>query len=72
NKKGKKYVLTDDVPFLEGMNDKMSSWSIPAGWEVRFYEHENYQGRYYTRGSGHGNTDGWNDMISSVKILNKQ
>ncbi|SGY81372.1 1-phosphatidylinositol phosphodiesterase [Moritella viscosa] len=71
NQNGDSLVINSDIPFLGNMNDQMSSWVIPYNWEVRFYEHENYQGRYYTRKTGKGNTDEFNDIISSIKILKK-
>ena len=46
----------------------MSSWVIPKGWEVRFYEHENFKGKYYTRTKS-DNANDFNDIVSSIKIL---
>lgn len=73
NQQGGKKYINGDIPSLKGFNDKMSSWNIPSGWELRFYEHDDYKGRYFTRGTGVGNVDGnWNDIVSSVKVLQKQ
>ncbi|MGE6384016.1 peptidase inhibitor family I36 protein [Shewanella baltica] len=52
-------------------NDKLSSFNIPIGWEVRFFKDKNYQGDYYTRDSGMNNATGFTDSISSMKILKK-
>ena len=68
NHKGNNLTITSDISFLDNWNDKMSSWVIPKGWEVRFYEDANFQGKYYTRTQA-GNADGFNDTISSIKIL---
>ncbi|MFM5498746.1 phosphatidylinositol-specific phospholipase C domain-containing protein [Aeromonas veronii] len=68
NYQGKKLGIKGDVNFLDEMNDEMSSWKIPKGWIVRFYEHANFQGDYYTRSSS-GEAYEFNDKISSIKIL---
>lgn len=67
--KGQRIDITSDVPFLSDFNDKLSSFSIPEGWEVRFFEHADYQGRYWTR-TGTGDIPE-HDVVSSVKILKK-
>ncbi|MDD9158020.1 hypothetical protein PVK64_17800 [Aliivibrio sp. S4TY2] len=52
-------------------NDSMSSFLIPVGWTVRFYENKNYEGGYYTRKNGKGNAQGFDKKISSIQILSK-
>lgn len=68
--KGYYFNVTSDISVLNNYNwnDKMSSWIIPKGWEVRFYEHENFKGKYYTRTKS-GNANDFNDIVSSIKIL---
>lgn len=70
NYQGHFVEINSDTPYLNEMNDKMSSWKMPEGWEVRFYEHTNFTGGYYTR-KGDGNADGFNDKISSIRILKR-
>jgi 1-phosphatidylinositol phosphodiesterase len=70
NYKGNYVNIKSDVRSLGdyNFNDKMSSWIIPKDWVVRFYEHDDFQGRYYTR-TYSGNADDFNDIVSSIKIL---
>lgn len=56
------------------LSGKMSSFAIPQGWRVRFYEGENFKGRYWTRdsqSSDHKFAKDFNDIIRSVEILEK-
>ena len=70
DQKGRALEVTESIPYVgDEFNDIMSSWSMPAGWHVRFYEHENYQGKYYTISDIKGNADKFNDQVSSIKIL---
>ncbi|AMG31550.1 phospholipase [Grimontia hollisae] len=72
DQQGKSLAVFNDMPYVGNeFNDIMSSWEMPSNWEVRFYEHENYQGDYYTRSSMKGNADMFNDKISSIRILKK-
>lgn len=57
---------------LYNFDDKLMSFDIPNGWEVRFFKDKNFQGDYYTRQSGRGNVDGFPHSISSMKILRKR
>ncbi|EGU36424.1 hypothetical protein VII00023_21362 [Vibrio ichthyoenteri ATCC 700023] len=52
-------------------DDDMSSFSIPRGWRVRFYVDKNYRGDYYTRDHGSFNADGFDDVISSIRIIHR-
>lgn len=67
--------ITEDMSYVgDDINDKMSSFSIPEGWTVRFFEGSDYQGGYYTRTANdndHNFAQGFNDKISSVKIVSK-
>ena len=68
---GESVKITHDIPNLGDYNfdNKMSSYDIPMGWSVRFYKGVNYSGVYYTRNSGDGNATGFDNQISSIKIL---
>lgn len=61
----------DDFSMYD-FDDKLMSFDIPNGWEVRFFKDKNFQGDYYTRQSGRGNADGFPRSISSMKILRKR
>ncbi|HDY8011721.1 TPA: anthrax toxin-like adenylyl cyclase domain-containing protein [Vibrio vulnificus] len=71
NYSGKVVQITEDVPYLGQVdfNDKLSSFKIPNGWQVVFYEDADYKGKKYTR-SGSGSAP-VNDKISSIKITKK-
>lgn len=71
NHRGQSITISHDVPNLNVYNfdDRMSSYYIPTGWTVRFYEGTNYSGGYYTRKGGDENATGFNNKISSIKIL---
>ncbi|ENM5875778.1 hypothetical protein ILY70_004010 [Vibrio mimicus] len=72
DQQGKSLAVFNDMPYVGNeFNGIMSSWEMPSNWEVHFYEHENYQGDYYTRSSMNRNVDMFNDKISSVRILKK-
>ena len=49
-----------------GWNDKISNISWSSGVKIECYEHSNYRGRKWTF---LGASSGWNDNISSIKIL---
>ncbi|WP_369686445.1 hypothetical protein [Photobacterium kishitanii] len=63
--------ITHDEPNLSIYNfdNRMSSYDIPSGWTVRFYEGTNYTGGFYTRKGGDGNATGFDNKVSSIKIL---
>lgn len=71
NQRGASVNITQDEPNLNEyhFNDRMSSYYIPAGWIVRFYEDINYMGSFYTRNGGDGNATGFDNKVSSIKIL---
>lgn len=72
NQQGNALIITSDVPMLpEYFNDKMSSWYIPDGMRVNFFEHGNYKGRAYSRSAGSDNAGVFNDKISAIKIFGK-
>lgn len=70
---GSKLEITDNIPTLSSIggtfNDKISSYKIPDGWTVRFYEHGNYQGAYHDL-SGNGDMP-VHDVASSAKIIER-
>ncbi|MGL5266771.1 MAG: beta/gamma crystallin-related protein, partial [Plesiomonas shigelloides] len=68
---GRSITIDESVSDLSllNFNDVMSSFDLPDGWEVVFYQHGNFTGKKYTRqGRGHAPI---NDQISSVKITKK-
>ncbi|MUJ29731.1 hypothetical protein GNP73_17320 [Aliivibrio fischeri] len=71
NQMGSSISIEHNEPDLSDYNfdDRMSSYDIPSGWMVRFYEGKNYTGDFYTRKSGEGNAKGFDNKISSIKIL---
>ncbi|WP_279151916.1 beta/gamma crystallin-related protein [Photobacterium iliopiscarium] len=71
NQRGESVKITRDVPNLNDydFDNKMSSYDIPMGWSVRFYEGINYSGVYYTRNSGDANATEFDNQVSSIKIL---
>ena len=71
DQKGKALSIQYDIRSLGEMNDQLSSWDIPKGWSLRFFEHDDYQGRYYTRHAGTGNAHDFNKLINSIKILKR-
>ena len=64
-------------------NNAMSSYELKGGcenWEMRAYDHENYQGNYFVMQRGgrknvphrpHGASVEWNDRVGSVKAVPK-
>lgn len=70
---GPSLMLSHDISDLSmyKFDDKMSSFSIPRGWRVRFYVDKNFRGDYYTRDHGSYNADGFEDKISSIKIISR-
>ncbi len=71
NFEGRSLSLENNVSFLGDLNfnDILSSFEIPNGWTVRFYEHANFEGGYYTRSAGEHFTNHFNDIISSIKVF---
>lgn len=71
HKMGTSIMINHDEPNLGKYNfdNRMSSYDIPVGWTVRFYEGANYTGDYYTRKGGEGNATGFDQKVSSIKIL---
>ncbi|NLS12757.1 beta/gamma crystallin family protein [Vibrio sp. SM6] len=62
--------LSDSTSWLDDFNDKAVKVHIPEGWEVRFYEHGNYTGNYWTRGAG-THTLPVANSVSSLQVLRK-
>lgn len=51
-------------------NDEISSISVPDGWMLVCFEHENFDGDYTIfRGDIPYVGDAWNDRISSAKLM---
>ncbi len=76
---GGQMEIATSQPSLGDFNAKMSSFTLPRGWRVRFYSEENYQGSHWTVDSmesrwGMNQTDSissYNDKIRSIEILNR-
>lgn len=71
NQEGLSMNINYDIPDLSRYNfdDAISSFKVPFGWSVRFYENKNYSGGFYTRESGNANATGFDNKVSSIKIL---
>ncbi len=69
---GEQEQVCGDTPVLGNFKNRMTSYSLPDGVSVRFYEEENYKGGYYTR---HWNDQGdrelvaFNDKTQSIKFI---
>lgn len=70
---GRRLKIRHDEPDLSNYNfdHQMSSYHIPQGWVVRFYEGKYFTGGYYTRKGGDGNATDFDKRTSSVKILQR-
>ncbi len=68
---GERLSISDSIADLEGMNNKLSSYTIPDGWEVVFFEGKNFTGGYYTRHSSSSYASDFNDLIQSIRIRQK-
>lgn len=71
NLRGKAVAITHDEPDLSDFqfNDALSSYSVPSGWIVRFYEGKHYTGAFYTRKGGKGNATDFDNTVSSIRVL---
>ncbi|BCK28020.1 hypothetical protein FG135_09065 [Vibrio cholerae] len=72
--RGQSMRICNDIPDLGPLNNKLSSYKLPKGWQVRFFDGKNYTGGYYTRESNstdNSMTYDFNDKIESIKILKK-
>merc|ERR1712232_1166273 len=73
NFRGRVYNVYNNVRFLRGFNDELSSMRVYNHCHVRLYKHANYRGRSHGYGRGSYNyhtirrTIG-NDQVSSVRI----
>ncbi len=67
---GTRLLVNADQPNLskDGFDDRAVSVRIPERWQVRFYEHENFSGRYWTRTAGQYHLPEAN-VVSSIEIL---
>ncbi|MGG4607155.1 beta/gamma crystallin-related protein [Providencia sp. Me31A] len=71
--KGDYLEVSDDIPYLSRyhFSDKISSFIIPDGWIVRFYEGDNYTDKYHTETGGSHNTLGYKEKTRSIKIISR-
>ncbi|MBA5761459.1 hypothetical protein H2O73_03800 [Vibrio sp. 404] len=70
---GRYLFIENDIPDLNvfKFDNQLRSFSIPRGWRVRFYVGTNYTGDYYTRDGGSQNADGFEGVISSIRIISR-
>ena len=73
NQTGQTVRINSDIADLSqyNFNNQMSSFSIPMGWTVRFYDGKHFSGDYYTRTGGYANATGFDNSISSIKVLSR-
>ncbi|MGF1903346.1 hypothetical protein [Aliivibrio sifiae] len=65
---GDRLSIQDSISDLENMNNRLSSYTIPDGWEVIFFEGKNFTGGFYTRNSSSSYASDFNDSIESIRI----
>ncbi len=68
---GNKVKITEDIADLCHMNEKVSSYKIPKGWEVEFYTGKHFTGNKYTRSSDSTTLGGFDNRIQSIKITKR-
>lgn len=73
HQRGASLAISRDMPDLAryGFADRLSSFSIPDGWTVRFYEGISYTGGYYTRQGGDQEAIDFDNKIRSIRILKR-
>lgn len=74
NAAGRAMRIENNVPDLGVLSDKISSYSIPDTWTVRFFTGKNYTGDYYTRiaTNQYVNYAGdFKNKIKSIQIISK-
>lgn len=65
----KAFMSTSDSSLSDEFLDNfISSFKIPYGWQIRFYQHANFEGLYWTRNFGQGDLPSA-AKISSIQIL---
>ncbi|RUT65772.1 hypothetical protein CKG00_04655 [Morganella morganii] len=69
--RGNYLEISEDIPDLyrSDFNGTLSSVIIPPGWQVRFYEGENFTGESHTETSGKKNALNYGKKIRSVQII---
>ncbi len=68
---GDKVKIIENIPDLCHMNNVISSYTIPAGWQVQFFTGKNFTGNKYTRSGSSTNLGGFDDKIQSIKIIKR-
>merc|ERR1712159_456516 len=77
NFRGRSYRVYQNVRFLRGFNDQLSSLRVYRGCTVTLFQHSNYRGRSYAYKAGNYNfnvvkrTIG-NDNVSSLMVWKKK
>ncbi|MEZ6964615.1 beta/gamma crystallin-related protein [Aeromonas sp. S9(2024)] len=71
--RGESLSIDRDIPDLAryGFANRISSFTVPTGWVVRFYEETDFRGGYYTRKGGEQEATDFNNRIRSVRILSR-
>ena len=67
---GRRFIVSQDKSSVGDFNDEASSIKVGPNTKVILYKHNNYEGRDEERTSNDSQfgNDGFNDMLSSVKI----
>ncbi|WP_421210566.1 beta/gamma crystallin-related protein [Aeromonas enteropelogenes] len=71
--RGESLRIDRDIPDLAryGFANRISSFTVPDGWVVRFFEETDFRGGYYTRKGGEQEATDFNNRIKSVRILSR-
>lgn len=71
--RGESLSIDRDIPDLAryGFANRISSFTVPDGWVVRFFEETDFRGGYYTRKGGEQEATDFNYRIKSVRILSR-
>lgn len=73
DQRGATVSIKENQPDLTSLrfDDRIASFVIPLAWTVRFYEGKHYTGLSYTYQGGEANAIGFDNKISSLKILKR-
>ncbi|AGH73614.1 DUF1028 domain-containing protein [Edwardsiella piscicida] len=74
HQKGESLNILQDISDLSQYNfsERISSFAIPHGWTVRFFEDKNFSGNYYTRVEGDTEASAFDNKARSVRILSRE
>lgn len=73
HQRGESLSIDRDIADLAhyGFANRISSFTVPDGWVVRFFEETDFRGGYYTRKGGEQEATDFNNRIKSVRILSR-